>query len=282
MGVSAVSAYIRTFVLSNKLDNCPGSQCHREAGACRRKVCRRTTQAYQIDAEVGTSGRGEPRPQRVQSQREGANGMYFEIYTDMQTRAEELRAAVRAAKTVQGKSNATIAEETGLGKSNVDKLLAGNISNPGLVPVAAICKVLGLSIDQAMGLGSTPPDGQETAKLKMELDAAERKIGILESQESILKDGIEYRNSQIAETRNDWKRLCYGLCGLSIAAFGLLLGVLAAYLVADYSAPEQGFIRGGVLPVWMVAAVVAIICIGLYIAHWAAKHRAKRKNSPAG
>lgn len=33
MGVSAGTAYIRTFVLSNKLDNCPGSQCHREAGA---------------------------------------------------------------------------------------------------------------------------------------------------------------------------------------------------------------------------------------------------------
>lgn len=207
--------------------------------------------------------------------------MYFEVYTDMQARAEELRAAVRAAKIAQGKSNAIIAQETGVGKSNVDKLLAGNISNPGLVPVAAICKVLGLSIDQAMGLGSAPPDGQETSELKMELDAAERKIESLEAQESLLKAGIEFRNNQIAETRGDWKRLFYGLCGLSIAAFGLLLGVLTAYLVADYSAPEQGFIRGGVLPVWLVAAVAGIICIGLYIAHWAVKHRLKSKNSPA-
>lgn len=207
--------------------------------------------------------------------------MEFEVYTDMQARAEALRVAVRAAKTVQGKSNAAIAEETGLGKSNVDKLIAGNISNPGLVPVAAICKVLNLSIDQAMGLDSAPPDAAETGKLKTELDTAKKRIASLEAQEHLLKDGIAYRNHQIAETRNAWKRLCYGLCGLSIAAFGLLLGVLAAYLLADYNAPEQGFIRGGVLPVWMVAAVAGIICIGLYIAHWAAKNRTKRKNPPA-
>lgn len=276
-----MSAYIRVFVLSNKLDNYPGSQCHREAGARRRMVCRRTPKTYQIAAKKGTPGRGEPRPLGVQPQREGAKRMEFEVYTDMQARAEDLRAAVRAAKTAQGKSNAAIAEETGVGKSNVDKLVAGNISNPGLVPVAAICKVLGLSIDQAMGLSCPPPDGEEAANLKAKLDAAEKRIASLEAQERLLKAGIAYRNDQIAETRNSWKRLAYGLCGLAIAAFGLLLGVLAAYLVADYNAPEQGFIRGGVLPVWMVAAVAATICIGLYIAHWAAKHRAKRKKFPA-
>lgn len=198
--------------------------------------------------------------------------MGYEIISDMTNRAEQLRAEVRAAKTAQGKSNQALAEETGIGKSSVDKLLAGNIGNPGLIQVAAICKVLGLSIDGSMGL-----NGQTEGA---ELEELRRKAGQLEEQNRLLMEGIAYRNQTITETRNAWKRLCYGLCGLAIAAFGLLLGVLAVYLVSDYRTPEQGFIRGGVVPVWMLAAAAGIVCIALYVAHWAAKRRTERKNAP--
>lgn len=180
--------------------------------------------------------------------------MGYEIISDMTNRAEQLRAEVRAAKTAQGKSNQALAEETGIGKSSVDKLLAGNIGSPGLIQVAAICKVLGLSIDTAMGLreGGTKPGG--SAELLAEKDRA---IELLQEHSMILV-------GELAEVRRSYKPLVYGLCGLCI----LLAAVWGVYVVLDAQRPDAGLIQGkAVSPVvWIgAAAVVALLAMLLHL-----------------
>ena len=218
------------------------------------------------------------------------------IVAQMQPIFDALPEKLKDEKIRQGLTNQQLSDISGVPIATTSRILTGAVSNPGIFYIAALCTALGISMDAMMGAQEPPKQSaDEAGRLEAELAhkeellaEKEKAIERLLDRSRIQESGIAARDEQIRRqdaeiraVRNSYKPLVYGLCGLSISAFGLLLGVLAAYLVADYSAPEQGFIRGGVLPVWLEAAVAGIICIGLYIAHWAVKHRLKSKNPPA-
>lgn len=159
---------------------------------------------------------------------------------DMEQSTGRLVEAMRREKTAKGWTNNELAEKSGVSVYTINKLLAGSVVNPGLIQVAELCAALGLSIDVCIGLRAE--DNQAAA----ELARAQRSI-------EALKGGIVDRNKMIEDTRNDWKPLVYGLLGLCLLCMLLLM----VYIVRDMAAKNQGFIRGGVVPWWILLGALA-------------------------
>lgn len=193
----------------------------------------------------------------VKVHRKGENAKMQEglaLYAEMQERAERLQEAMKAEKQRQGKTNQQMIDESGVARSTVNNFFAGQLGGPGLVQTAALCKVLGMSIDGAMGLSPAP--AEDTAKLRAELDHKEELI-------ATLRGGVAER-----------KPVIYGLLGLC-ALLGL---ALMMYIVLDAKRPDIGLIReDGVSPVLVIFGLVSV-CSGLWTAHRAVKDRAKRKH----
>lgn len=167
---------------------------------------------------------------------------------DMEQSTGKLVEAMRREKTAKGWTNNELAERSGVSVYTINKLLAGSVANPGLIQVAELCAALGLSIDVCIGL--RVEDNQAAA----ELARAQRSIRALEG-------GIVDRNKMIEDTRNAWEPLVYGLLGLCLLCMLLLM----VYIVRDMAVREQGFIRGGVVPWWILLAALAGAGILLFI-----------------
>ena len=174
---------------------------------------------------------------------------------DMEQSTGRLVEAMRREKTAKGWTNNELAERSGVSVYTINKLLAGSVANPGLIQVAELCAALGLSIDVCIGLRAE--DNQAAA----ELARAQRSI-------EALKGGIVDRNKMIEDTRNAWKPLVYGLLGLCLLCMLLLM----IYIVRDMAAKDQGFIRGGVVPWWILLGALAGAGILLFLLwQWARK-----------
>ena len=77
---------------------------------------------------------------------------------------------VRAAKEEKHYTISDIIERSGVSASAVNKLLAGTQMEPKLYNSAALCKVLGLSLDELFGLSA--PDHTGVADLGVDGDVA--------------------------------------------------------------------------------------------------------------
>nr|DAF68069.1 MAG TPA: LAMBDA REPRESSOR (TRIPLE MUTANT)/DNA COMPLEX-DNA COMPLEX, DOUBLE HELIX, TRANSCRIPTION-DNA.1A [Caudoviricetes sp.] len=176
------------------------------------------------------------------------------LYAEMQERAAKLQEAMKAEKQRQGKTNQQMIEESGVARSTVNNYFAGVLGGPGLVQTAALCKVLGMSIDNAMGL--SPASAEDVEKLREELAHKEELI-------RILSGGVKAR-----------RPLIYGLLGLCA-----LLGMaLMMYIILDVSRPDVGLIRtDGVSPILIVLCLVGV-CGGLWTACRAVKDRVTRRH----
>lgn len=159
---------------------------------------------------------------------------------DMEQSTGRLVEAMRREKTAKGWTNNELAERSGVSVYTINKLLAGSVANPGLIQVAELCAALGLSIDVCIGL--RVEDNQAAA----ELARAQRSI-------EALKGGIVDRNKMIEDTQNAWKPLVYGLMGLCLLCVSLLM----VYVGRDMEVTDQGFIRGGDVPWWILLAALA-------------------------
>lgn len=166
---------------------------------------------------------------------------------DMEQSTGKLVEAMRREKTAKGWTNNELAERSGVSVYTINKLLAGSVANPGLIQVAELCAALGLSIDVCIGLREE--DNQAAA----ELARAQRSI-------EALKGGIVDRNKMIEDTRNSWRPITYGLLGLCLLCMMLLM----AYVGRDMEVTDQGFIRGGDVPWWILLAALAGVGILLF------------------
>lgn len=178
--------------------------------------------------------------------------MGLEIMGEMEQRAESCRITVRTEKTRQGYSNKRLAEESGVAESTLNKMLSGAIVNPGLIQTAAICHVLGLSLDKEMGLEPAGPENAG-ALLKEKDRAIER-----------LLERSRMQTEKLKEVRGTYRPLVAWLCGLCV----LLTAGWGIYVVMDVRQPERGLIRAGsVSPVvWIgTAGFVALLVMLLYI-----------------
>lgn len=190
--------------------------------------------------------------------------MGFEVIQEMERRAKDCRITVRAEKARLGYSNKRLAEESGVGESTVNKMLSGAIPNPGVIQAAAVCRVLGVSLDREMGLESTQTGKAEAGPLLEEKDRAIER----------LLERSRMQEDEIKAIRGTYRPLVYGLCGLCV----LLTVVWGIYVILDARAPEQGLIRAGsVSPVvWIGAAGVLVLLVMLLhitVSRWAKKGR---------
>lgn len=135
-----------------------------------------------------------------------------------------------------------LAERSGVSYSAVSRLYSGSQSDPRLYNSAALCKVLGLSLDEMFGLEQ--PEGSPS-----ELQERNHK---LELENVRLTAANEMQRSQIRST--------HAICYVMVFFCFLLSLSLVVYLVIDSQITDAGIIRGGQLSVlaWIFIAMIAV------------------------
>lgn len=200
------------------------------------------------------------------------------IIQKISTNCDNLPTELRKAKETKHYTNQQVADETGLSISTVNKMLAGELKNPGIFSVAPVCICLGLSMDNLLGAQQPGDDTANVERLEMQLEHSEEMRGEKEEaikrlldRSRILEHGIATRDTQIAKkdaeiksVRRSYRPLIYGLCGLSI----LLTVLWGVYVILDFKRPDVGLIRtGNVSPLVLlgIVCVFAMLITLLYI-----------------
>lgn len=143
---------------------------------------------------------------------------------------------IRRAKDASGMTLEELSNESGVSFSAVSRLYAGTQADPRLYNSAALCKTLGLSLDELFGL-ENPVGSPE--KLTKQIHHVELENAKLEATAAV-------QSAQI---------MCYVL-----ALFCMLLSFsLIACLVTDAQSRSAGLIRDGDL------SVAAWVCIALIV-----------------
>ena len=148
---------------------------------------------------------------------------------------------IKRAKEDQHYTIDRLVEESGVSRSAVTKLCAGTQQDPKLYNSAALCRVLGLSLDDLFGLVQPAESPEELTE----------QIHHVELKNAKLEATTAAQSAQIRSTHT----MCYVL-----ALFCMLLSFsLIACLVTDAQSRNTGFIRGGDLSVaaWVCIALIA-------------------------
>lgn len=169
----------------------------------------------------------------------------------------------RKAKDASRMTLEELADQSGVSYSAVSRLYAGSQSDPRLYNSAALCKVLGLSLDELFGL--TKPAGSPE-----ELKEQNRK---LELENARLTAANMAHRAQIRSTH----AICYLL-----SFFCTVLAVsLIIYLVIDSQISDAGIIRGGKLSLaaWVF---VGLIVGAVFVAGFAIVRIIRREHMEGG
>lgn len=148
---------------------------------------------------------------------------------------------IRKAKDESGMTVEELADRSGASFSAVSRLYSGSQTNPQLYNAAAMCKVLGLSLDELFGL-------QQPSDSPSELQERNHQ---LELENAKLVTANETQKAQIRSTHT----ICY-----VVTFFCILLSVsLVAYLIIDAQIRNAGLIQGGTLSAlaWAFIALIA-------------------------
>lgn len=134
-----------------------------------------------------------------------------------------------------------LSNESGVSFSAVSRLYAGTQADPRLYNSAALCKTLGLSLDELFGLENPVGSPEKLTK----------QIHHVELENAKLEATAAAQSAQIKSTHT----MCYVL-----ALFCMLLSFsLIACLVADAQIRNAGFIRNGDLSVTAWACIALIV-----------------------
>lgn len=153
----------------------------------------------------------------------------------------------RKAKDESGLTLDELAERSGVSNSAVSRLYAGTQTDPKLFYSVALCKTLGLSLDEIFGL-------DQPKESPSELQERNRK---LELENVRLTATNEMQRAQIRST--------HAICYLLTFFCALLAMSLIVYLVIDSQITDAGIIRGGELSV-MAWAFIALIVASIVAA----------------
>lgn len=163
---------------------------------------------------------------------------------------------LKYAKEDQHLTNAQVSEMSGISISTVNKLLGGAQSDPKLYNAAAICKALGLSMDDLFGLSHAEESPDE---LTRKLHASELECVRLRGENERLKEVEKIRAEQL-KARKPLTYMLLGLCAVLACA-------LAAYLVIDSNIHDAGLIIAGELSggAWvLVALLIGSVAAGIW------------------
>ena len=159
---------------------------------------------------------------------------------------------IRKAKDTSGMTLDELIDRSGVSESAVRRLYTGTQSDPKLYYSAAICKTLGLSLDELFGL-------QPPADSPSELQA---KVHALEVENARLAAANEVQRTQIKSVHS----VCYILVFFCV----FFAMSLIAYLVFDAQIKTAGLIQGGrpSVAAWVFIGLIvaAIATVGITIA----------------
>ena len=79
---------------------------------------------------------------------------------DIQPNLDEILVKIRKAKDASGFTNQSLADLSGVPYNTVCTITAGTVKQIPLAYAAALCKVLGLSLDELSGLRSNSADNE--------------------------------------------------------------------------------------------------------------------------
>lgn len=185
------------------------------------------------------------------------------VLQEMEQSINEYQNIIRTARIQNGMTISELAEKSGVPASTVSKICAGNQSAPNLYNSAALCKTLGLSIDEIFGLKA--PDGSQA-------DLQERNHK-LELENACLTATNDAQKAQI--------KSAHSICYVLVFFCALLAMSLVVYLVIDLQITDAGIIRSGELSgtAWaFVGLIVAsIIAAGATISRIIKKESAHDK-----
>ena len=145
-------------------------------------------------------------------------------------------AKIRKAKDASGLTNQELADKSGIPYNSVCTITAGTAKQATLANVAAICAVLGLSLDEIAGLRSADTNGY---------------IRKLEIENACMKKDVEH----FKHLRTLYHPLIFGL----ISVCAILLCALICYIVFDIQLKNIGLFKSSGSTV--LAAVLAIVII---------------------
>ena len=180
------------------------------------------------------------------------------------TEYDEISKIIRQAKHKRNLTNQQLATAANVPQSFVNKLLAsGTSGSANAFYLASICEVLGLSMDDLMGLPKQEDPGQEDAIaiLRTEIEHRDALLSEKEKQIKMMQKGLQSRRT-----------LIYSLTGLCI----LLAAALAAYVILDALNPAMGLIQKTGTNIGVYLMAMAIIGVCLYIGHSMVKRRSKK------
>lgn len=147
---------------------------------------------------------------------------------------------IRKAKDTSGMTLDELIERSGVSESAVRRLYTGTQSDPKLYYSAAICKTLGLSMDELFGLERPAGSPSELQERSHQLEVENAKL-------------VAANEAQRAQIRSA-HTICYVL-----TFFCILLSVsLVAYLIIDAQIRNAGLVQGGT-PSALVWAFIALI-----------------------
>lgn len=181
------------------------------------------------------------------------------ILAQIQPQCEAFFKRFKDEKKLQGKTNQDIADATGIPVSHISKYLSGNLANPNLYNAAAVCKYLGISIDEVFHLKS--PSANKTEHI----NELEIRVHDLQKDLEHCRKDCERLESEL-KSRKMIITALFGTVILLIAAFGF--GV-----IYDSVLPDVGFIQGEhiagisilLITVIVLAIAVTILIIGNYV-----------------
>ena len=160
---------------------------------------------------------------------------------ELQPYCDAFQGRIREAKDSKGYTLQRLIDESGVPKSAVNNISAGKQVNPLLYNAAALCKVLGLSLDELFGLEKPvdSPEGQLQRIHELELD----------NTRLTAVDGQKDKRLKTA-------RIIVGaLTSVSV----LLLLVVIVYMVLDAHILNTGLFRSVGVSVFFVFLVLLVI-----------------------
>lgn len=157
--------------------------------------------------------------------------------------SEAFRERIREAKKKSGLTLDQLAEDSGVSKTTVIRLMSNGKVDLKLNDCVALCQFFDLSIDEAFGL-RVPAPAAETPQDVLDRN---RDLTIENAQ---LRASVEILRAQIRAVHS----ICYVLLFIS----ALLAMSLVAYLIIDAQIKNAGLIQGGSLSALAWAFIVLI------------------------
>lgn len=157
---------------------------------------------------------------------------------------------VRAAKEEKHYTISDIIERSGVSASAVNKLLAGTQMEPKLYNSAALCKVLGLSLDELFGLAA--PEGS-ARQAREEMHQLQLENVRLEAENRMGAERVDAQRPVILALLI----LCTALCA-----------ALAGYIAIDAQISNAGMIRGGD-PTVVAWGIIVLLVLAVAVIAWA-------------